>query len=96
MVISDQGIEIKRQISAFEKRIDEMHIEFYKYYIGEGHSLPDLQRFERDFLLFSKKKIIDVELSHNLDRVLFKFQNRKKIWLSWVEETRHKVEKEES
>jgi len=94
MLISNANIEIRNQISAFEKRIDDMHLEFYKYYNGEEHRLPNLEGFERELLLFSRKKIIDIELSKNLDRVLYKFQNRKKIWLSWVEETRHKAKKE--
>ena len=72
-----------------------MHLEFYKYYTGEEHRLPDLQRFEREILMFSRKKIIDIELSKNLDRVLYKFQNRKKIWNSWLEETRHRGKKKE-
>jgi len=95
MLISNENIEIKKQLFDFENRIDDMHVEFYKYYIGEERRLPDLQRFEREILLFSKKKIIDIELSKNLDRVLYKFQNRKRIWLSWVEETRHPPQKEE-
>jgi hypothetical protein len=94
MLISNENIEIRRQIFDFEKRIGDMHLEFYKYYTGEEHRLPDLLGFEREMVLFARKKIMDIELSKNLDRVLYKFQNRKKIWLAWVEETRHKVKKE--
>jgi len=94
MLISNENLEIRNQISVFERRIDNMHLEFYKYYTGEEHRLPDLQGFEREILIFSRKKITDIELSKNLERVLYKFQNRKKIWLSWVEETRHKSKKE--
>jgi hypothetical protein len=89
MLISQENLELKRQIFDFEKRIENMHLDFYKYYTGEEYRLPDLQRFERELLLFSRRRITDIELSKNLDRVLYKFQNRKKIWLAWVEETRH-------
>jgi len=95
MLLSNENIEIKNRIYDFEQRIDKMHLEFYKYYVGEKHRMPDLQRFERDILLFSRKKIIDIELSKNLDRVLFKFQNRKRIWGRWLEEMQHKPQKGE-
>ena len=90
MLISNENIDIKNKIYDFEKRIEDMHLEFYKYYTGEEYRLPEFEKLEREILLFSKKKIIDIELSKNLDRVLYKFQNRKRIWLSWVEESRHK------
>jgi hypothetical protein len=90
MLISPENLEFKNQIFAFEKRIENMHLDFYKYYTGEEYRLPDFQGFERELLSFSRRKINDIELSKNLDRVLYKFQNRKKIWLGWVEETRHK------
>jgi len=89
MLISKENLEIRDQISGFERRVEDMHVAFYKYYIGEEHILPDLEGFERELLLFSRKKIIDLELSKNMDRILYKFQNRKKIWLVWVEESRH-------
>jgi hypothetical protein len=91
MLISQENLELKKQIFDFEKRIENMHLDFYKYYTGEEHRLPNLEGFERELLLFSRRKIMDLELSRNLDRVLYKFQNRKKIWLAWVEETRHKI-----
>jgi len=96
MLISNEDIEIRNKLSDFDKRTEEMHLEFYKYYTGEERRLPDIEKFEREILIFSRKKIIDLELSKNLDRVLFKFQNRKRIWLSWVEETRHKPKKEDT
>jgi hypothetical protein len=95
MLISNENIEIKNKLSDFDKRIEDMHLEFYKYYTGEERRLPDIEKLEREILAYSRKKIIDLELSKNLDRILFKFQNRKRIWLSWVEETRHKPQKEQ-
>jgi hypothetical protein len=95
MLASNENIEIRNRLADFDKRIEDMHLEFYKYYTGEERRLPDMQKFEREILVFSRKKIIDLELSKNLDSLLFKFQNRKKIWLSWVEEIRHKPKKEE-
>jgi hypothetical protein len=93
MLISKENLEIKNQIFDFERRIEDMHLDFYKYYTGEERRLPDLQRLEQELIIFSRKKIMDIELSKNMDRVLFKFQNRKKIWMTWVEETRHKIKK---
>jgi hypothetical protein len=93
MLISKENLEIKNQIFDFERRIEDMHLEFYKYYTGEEYRLPELQTLERELIIFSRKKIMDIELSKNLDRVLYKFQNRKKIWLTWVEKTRHKIKK---
>lgn len=95
MRISDKNIETRNRIYDFESRIEDMHIEFYKYYTGEDRKIPDIERFEREIILFSKKKIIDIELSNNLDRILYKFQNRKKIWLLWMEEAREKGQKKD-
>ena len=33
------------------------------------------------------------ELSKHLERIMFKFQNRKKIWLNWVEEVHRRPRK---
>lgn len=93
MHISNENIEIRNRIYDFESRIEEIHLGFYKYYTEEDTKLPDIQRFERELILFSRKKIIDIELSNNLDRILYKFHNRKKIWLSWVEEVRQRDKK---
>jgi len=95
MRVSNENIEIRNRIYDFESRIEEMHLEFYKYYTEEDTKLPDIQRFERELILFSRKKIIDIELSNNLDRILYKFQNRKRIWLSWLEEVRQRDKKED-
>ncbi|MBW1667606.1 MAG: hypothetical protein JRJ66_06050 [Deltaproteobacteria bacterium] len=48
--------------------------------------MPDWESLERQLIVFSRRKLIDLELSRHLDRVLYKFQNRKKIWLKWVQE----------
>jgi len=87
MLISKENLEIRNTINGFDKRIEVMHQDFYNYYNGLEKKLPDWEGLEREMVLFSRKKIYDLELSKNLDRVLFKFQNRKKIWLTWVEET---------
>jgi hypothetical protein len=93
MLLSPQNLEIRNQLSAFDKKIEDMHLAFYKYYNGEDFRMPDLEGLERELFIFSRRKIIDMELSGNLDRILFKFQNRKKIWLGWIEETRHTKKK---
>jgi hypothetical protein len=41
---------------------------------------------ERELLGFSRRKIYDLELAKQLDRIMFKFQTRKKIWIRWAEE----------
>ena len=78
--------EIRNAILDFEKRIEEMHLEFQKYRQGDAERMPDWQKLERDMFIFSRRKIFDLGLSKNLDRIMFKFQNRKKIWLQWAEE----------
>jgi len=86
MLISEENLKAKNRILGFEKMIDEMHIDFQKYQRGVETKRPDWERLERDLIVFSRKKVYDLELSKQLDRVLFKFQNRKKIWLKWIEE----------
>ncbi|MFC1891018.1 hypothetical protein ACFLZT_01330 [Thermodesulfobacteriota bacterium] len=51
--------------------------------------MPGWENFDRELLDFSRRKIGDLELSKNLDRILYKYQNRKKIWMTWAEEIRH-------
>ncbi|MBN2059324.1 MAG: hypothetical protein JW882_02805 [Deltaproteobacteria bacterium] len=94
MLISKENYEIREKIWDFENRIDNMHLDFYKYYQGVEAKMPDWETLEKDLIFFSRKKITDIGLSKNLDRVLFKFQNRKKIWLTWVEEFHHSSKKE--
>ena len=89
MLISKENLEIRNKIVEFESRIEKMHQDFYKYYNGLEHKMPDWESFERELILYSRKKILDMELSKNLDRILFKFQNRKKIWLVWLEKSHH-------
>lgn len=86
MLLTKEKQEIKDAISGFDRRIEEMHLAFQKYYGGEDNILPEWDRLERDILVFSRKKIVDLELSKQLDRVMYKFQNRKRIWLNWVDE----------
>lgn len=63
-----------------------MHVAFQKYHIGQEAIMPDWQKLEEDLQLFSRRKIYEVVISKNLDRILYKFQNRKRLWLNWVEE----------
>ena len=77
---------IRFTILQFDQRIDKMHEDFMKYRHGEIPIKPDLERLERELMGFSRRKIFELELSSHLDNVLFKLQNRKKIWLTWVEE----------
>jgi hypothetical protein len=89
MLISQENLAIRSSILDFEKRIDDMHSQFQRYSQGIEHKVPEWERLEADLLQFSRKKIYDLELSKQLDRVQYKFQNRKKIWLRWLEETHH-------
>ena len=84
MFISEEKRKIRDAIDDFEKQIDQMHVQFHKYYHGETKIRPDWQRLEMKLLSFSRKRIFDFRLSSQLDRILYKFQNRKKIWLRWI------------
>jgi hypothetical protein len=95
MKISRENYDIRRKIIEFEKKTEEMHQDFYKYYNGLEQVMPNWEGLERELVLYAKRKILDLELSKNLDRVLYKFQNRKKIWLTWVEEIHHLSKEEE-
>jgi hypothetical protein len=88
MLISEEKLELQNAIFALEKRIDEMHEEFQKYYQGDSYKVPEWERLEMDLVHFSRRKIIDLQLSQQLDRVLHKFQGRKRTWLRWVEMAR--------
>jgi hypothetical protein len=86
MEISDKALKIRKAISDFDKRIEEMHLEFTKYHNRDIQKMPDWEGFQRTLITFSRNKIPEIELSTQLDRVLYKFQNRKNIWLKWTEE----------
>jgi len=86
MSVSKRNIEIRDRILDFEKRIDDMHLAFQKFAQGEQYKEPEWEKLEMELITYSRNKIFDLALSKNLDRVLYKFQNRKKIWLKWVDE----------
>ncbi len=89
MPVSEESLKIRNTIFEFEKRIDEMQLDFQKYRQGELEKVPDWENLERELLMYSRRKILDYEISNQLDRVMFKFQNRKRIWLRWIEEFHH-------
>lgn len=86
MEISNKSLQIRKAISDFDSRIEEMHLEFTKYHHGDIQKMPDWEGLQRTLITFSRQKIPEIELSTQLDRVLYKFQNRKNIWLKWAEE----------
>jgi hypothetical protein len=86
MSVSKENIQIRNRILDFEKRIDDMHLAFQKFAQGEQYKEPEWEKLEMELITYSRNKIFDLALSKNLDRVLYKFQNRKKIWLKWVDE----------
>lgn len=86
MLISKDNQAIRDKLLDFDRRIEDMHLNFQKYSQGIEPKRPDLEAMERELLGFSRRRIYDLELSKQLDRVLFKFQNRKKIWVRWAEE----------
>lgn len=92
MFDSKQILDVKNRLIDFEKRIEEMHLDFQKYRYGQENKLPDWDTLELELITFSKRKLMDIELTKQLDRILYKFQNRKKIWLQWVEEYHHSAE----
>ncbi len=89
MNVAEEISLIKRALSDFEKKIEQMHLDFDKYIHGELKKLPDWEKLERDLLSFSKAKIYDLELANHLERILYKFQNRKRIWFRWLEQSRN-------
>jgi hypothetical protein len=95
MAISSELQKTRSKILDFEKRIEEMHLDFQKYCHGLDPKKPDHERLERELLFFSRRKIFDLELSKQLDRILYKFQNRKRIWLRWAEEFQQGVHAKE-
>ena len=84
--ISQKNREFRNSLSGFDQRIDKMHLDFMKYRTEELLKMPEWEKLERELLVFSRQRIFDMELSRHLDRILFKFQTRKKIWLAWVDE----------
>lgn len=86
MPISSELQETRGKIFDFEKRIEDMHLDFQKYCQGIDPKMPQYELLERELLLFSRRKIFDLELSKQLDRILYKFQTRKRIWVRWAEE----------
>jgi hypothetical protein len=91
MLISKEIEEIRKIILDFEKRIEDMHVDFQKYCRGLEPRMPGYERLESDLLSFSRRKILDLELSQQLDRILYKFQNRKRIWVRWADDFQHGV-----
>ena len=89
MSISKENLEIKNKILEFERKIEEMHLGFQKYTKGIESRMPDWERLQQELLHFSKRKIYDLVLSKQLDRVLYKFQNRKGIWLRSIADFQH-------
>ena len=90
-MFSEKNSGTRNVIFDFEQRIDQMHDDFNKYlHDGVIQKLPEWEHLERDLLIFSRRKIFDLELSKQLDRIMYKFQNRKKIWLKWAEEVSRK------
>ena len=85
MVLSEQKQKMLDSIVDFDNQIEQMHAQFHKFYTKETKVRPDWTRLEGRLRDFSVQKIIDTQISGQLDRVLYKFQNRKKIWLSWIE-----------
>lgn len=86
MLISDENLKIRNAIFDFERRIEMMHLDFQKYHQGLETKMPEWEKLERDLIVFSRRKLVDLELSKNLERILYKFQTRKRIWLKWAEE----------
>lgn len=89
MSVAEETALIRKALTDFENKIEKMHLDFGKYVHGELKKLPDWENLERELLSFSKAKIYDLELANHLERILFKFQNRKRIWFRWLEQSRN-------
>jgi hypothetical protein len=86
-LVSQENLKFKNTIRELDRRIEAMHQAFIKYYCGDIHHVPAWEQLENELVTFSRKSVFDVELSLQLDRILHKFQNRKKIWRKWIDET---------
>ncbi len=86
MAISKEKAEMFDTIAKFDLGIEEMHQGFLKYKMGEADMMPDWEKLEEEIVRYSQRKIFEMEISNRLTRVLYKFQNRKKIWMKLVEE----------
>jgi hypothetical protein len=86
---------VGKSLNDFELRINKMHEDFTKFRRGDLLRMPDWERLERDLILFSRGHFVELRIRTMLDSLLFKFQNRKKIWLKWVEEVHQMAGKEE-
>lgn len=91
MLISSENRRLREDILRFDGRIDRMHIDFLAYRAGDAPRMPDWEGLEKELIGFSRRKIFDLELRNQLDRVMYKFQNRKKIWLKWADEYQKQV-----
>ncbi|MBW2208384.1 MAG: hypothetical protein JRG79_15870 [Deltaproteobacteria bacterium] len=93
--MTKENYEIRMHIFGLERQIDEMHLDFERYRQGLEPVMPAWEKLELDLIWYSRRRLYDFELSSQMDRVLYKFQNRKKIWLRWVEEYHQKRKEEE-
>ncbi|RJR35143.1 MAG: hypothetical protein C4576_25650 [Desulfobacteraceae bacterium] len=92
MLGSKEDLATRNAIYDFDRKIEEMHLQIHRYSQGVENRLPEWERLEMDLLAFSRRRINDLQLAKNLERVQYKFQNRKKIWLRWIEEAHHSPE----
>jgi hypothetical protein len=86
MLLSKESQAVRNAIFDFDRKIEAMHLEIQKFYQGTENRLPEWERLEMELLQFSRRRINELQISKNLERVLYKFQNRKRIWLRWIEE----------
>jgi hypothetical protein len=92
MLLSKEDLADRNAIFDFDRRIEEMHLQIQRYSQGAENRLPEWERLEMELLHFSRKRIKELELAKNFERIQFKFQNRKKIWLRWIEEAHHSTD----
>ena len=79
MIGSEEKKEFLNSIIGFDRKIEEMHLHFQQYRLGEEKRLPDWETLEKALLRFSRRLTFpDVLISNRLDSVLHKFQIRKK------------------
>ena len=95
MGMTQENYEIRMHLLDLESQIDDMHLVFERYRQGLEEIMPEWEKLELDLIWYSRRKLYDLELTGQMDRILYKFQNRKKIWLRWVEEYHQKLKEEE-
>ena len=92
-------IRIRREISQFDKQIEEMHLKVHLYLTDRSkHPHPRHEEFIQRIINYKIRGVRNRELELRLESIQFKAANRLKIWRQWFEDDakglfiRHQIE----